>query len=82
MAIFAVSIFSLVALSYGFNINPRIINGDLSKAEDFPFYVSLDGEVTTCGATLLSDRSILFNFRGIPWIFLQINRGFSYYCVV
>lgn len=50
-----VSILSIFALSHAFNIQPKIIDGDFSNSDDFPFYVFLVG-VNKCGASLLSER--------------------------
>lgn len=55
---------SLLALflapTRGFNIRPRIINGDLSNPEDFPFYVLLHSNPGLCGGSLISDRYFIF----------------------
>lgn len=50
--------FSLFAIANGFNIQPRVVNGDLSNPADYPFYVLLESEegFGYCGASILSDR--------------------------
>lgn len=42
--------------SYGFNIQPRIINGILSNPTDFPYFVYFKTSSHYCSAVLLSDR--------------------------
>lgn len=52
-----ISIFSLFSISRGFSIAPRILNGDLSNPEEFPFYVQIVlRDENLCGGTLISDR--------------------------
>lgn len=43
---------------YGFEIQPRIINGVVSNPSDFPYFVSLvaKGNNKFCGGTLISDK--------------------------
>lgn len=60
----ATSVVSLLLLiqsafvSYGYEMQPRIINGLVADASEFPFYVNLRAKGTDkfCGGTLISDR--------------------------
>lgn len=51
-------VLQLAFLSYGFEIQPRVINGIPSATDEFPFYVKLvvSGTSKFCGGTLISDR--------------------------
>lgn len=51
-----VIICNLFVIGQGFKIDPRIINGVKSNVSEFPFYVHLDMEQSTCGGSLISDR--------------------------
>lgn len=49
--------FHLAILGYGFEIEPRIINGDVVYPRDFPFLVKLvKSNKNFCGGTLISDK--------------------------
>lgn len=56
MHLSTISTIFLIAMSHGFRMQPRIINGDIARAIDFPFFVPLQSELGLCGGTLLSDR--------------------------
>lgn len=62
--LFVISIILQFSYGYGFNIQPRIMNGYRSNPQDFTFYVYIKSffEHTelfaTCGATLISDRCV------------------------
>lgn len=47
-------------ISYGYKIQPRIVNGIKSNVHHYPFYVyvrSFAGRISArCGAALISDR--------------------------
>lgn len=47
-----------LALSQGFKIQPRIVNGTLSNTSDFPYFVNIVREISSskCSGTLISDR--------------------------
>lgn len=59
-------ILNLIVLSFttiqGYSVQPRIINGILSKPSDFPFFVHISFEDSRCSATLISDRFSKFIF--------------------
>lgn len=58
------SILSLVVITSGFGIQPRIINGIESAPSEFPFYVHVRGN-SNCGGSLISDKycnPITYNF--------------------
>lgn len=44
------------ALSNAFTIQPRIVNGVLSNAADFPFFVKIVNPEMLCGGALINDR--------------------------
>lgn len=44
----------LLVPTYGHKINPRIINGALSNASDYRFFVQVSSGASSCGGTLIS----------------------------
>lgn len=55
--LFVISIVSVIAVTNGFHIEPRVINGDISNPADYPFYVYLSSEqIGFGGGSLISDR--------------------------
>ena len=54
----SIVLFQLACMSYGIHIQPRIMNGLVSNALDFPFFVNLQlaGTNKFCGGTLISDK--------------------------
>lgn len=48
-----------IAISNGFFVQPKIINGISSNPVNYPFYVSIGRDGATFGGTLLSDRYLL-----------------------
>lgn len=59
------SLLTLLALSHGFKLQSRIINGNLSNPKDYPFYVSLASDSGLCGGSLISDRYLPYFKRKI-----------------
>lgn len=53
----------------GFEIQPRIINGDVSNPSDFPYFANVRGSIYSCGGALISDRYFL--------LFLQLSMEFT-----
>lgn len=57
----------LLVQSYGFQIQPKIMNGFDSKPSDFPHYVLLvatsEQGSSMCGGSILSDRYAYFLFH-------------------
>lgn len=53
----------------GFEIQPRIINGDVSNPSDFPYFANVRGSIYSCGGALISDRYFL--------LFLQLSHKTS-----
>lgn len=51
-----VALLSLFTISYGYGIQPRILNGIKSNPRDFPFYVYFELGSRMCGGSLLNDR--------------------------
>lgn len=49
-----------IAISNGFFVQPKIINGISSNPMNYPFYVSIGRDGASFGGTLLSDRYIRF----------------------
>lgn len=62
LKLFLTVILSILAVSNGFEIQPRIIKGVRNKIGFFPYYVYLEihgnqkDKVSGCGGTLISDR--------------------------
>lgn len=54
----SIVVLQLAFLAYGFEIRPRIVNGDPGNNHEFPFYVKIgvSGSAQFCGGTLISDR--------------------------
>lgn len=50
---------SFFNLRQTFEIQPRILNGIKTNSTEFPFYVHLDLENKTCGASLISDKWLI-----------------------
>lgn len=60
---FIIAIFVIqLAISQGFKIQPRVINGVRSNVTDFPFFVNImhraESGMSVCGASLISDRYV------------------------
>lgn len=53
---FAILFMVQFALSNAHTIQPRIINGVMSKTVDFPFFVHIDNPLLVCSGALISDR--------------------------
>lgn len=75
-------IFSLIfalqfSINYGFRIQPRIVNGDISQQFQFRSYIYLQSipnpgeKVSSCGGTLISNRYVL---NVILYLFLQLRQ--------
>lgn len=57
--LFAVWICLVFASSFGFHIQPKVVNGDLSNIGDFPFYVLLEKNGRPiCGGSIISNRYV------------------------